>query len=85
MRKTVGRGALSARMIPELSPSIFKEELLPKPSKMTAQEFHKILTNILHNNGQQFSEKWTNEQINKMLLEYAYRGSNITYSSNPSE
>lgn len=66
-------------MIPELS--IIDEVELPRPIKLTAEEFHKMLLNAFLKDCN-LSERWTNEEIRKILLEYAYRGSNISYSTN---
>ncbi|KPJ04820.1 hypothetical protein RR46_02517 [Papilio xuthus] len=69
-------------MIPELT--INNEDELPKPIILTAEEFHKMLLNSFQKDCN-LSERWTNEEIRKILLEYAYRGSNITYNIHTSQ
>lgn len=77
-------------MIPEVS--IDKSEACPS-TMMTAHELYTILTMIFLRNQNQNEELYSKmpyvnslnslseDEINKLILEYAYRGSDITYAS----
>ncbi|CAH2092773.1 unnamed protein product [Euphydryas editha] len=77
-------------MIPEVS-TIYKSEAGPS-MKMTAHELHIILTKIFFRNQYQNQNEQLNaevpyvnslskDEINKLIIEYAYRGSDIAYAS----
>lgn len=72
-----------SRMIPEPVSEVHKGQVLPKPSKMAAQEFHEAIRKVLINQDS-WSESMTEEEMNKILLEFAYRGCDIRYK-NPDE
>ncbi|CAG4951638.1 unnamed protein product [Colias eurytheme] len=75
LRKT-SRGDISS-MIPEPSTAVNKGEVLK--TKMSAHDLHKALSALLLSKVQADS-KQDLEQMNRLLMEYAYRGSNIMYS-----
>ena len=66
-------------MIPEPDSVAHKGQVLPKPTKMAAHVFHEAIRNVLNKDG--WTESMTEEEINKMLLEFAYRGCDIRYKN----
>lgn len=52
----------------------------PKPSNISAHILHRTLLEILAQDPK-YRDIISKEQINKLLIDYAYRGSNIRYVS----
>ncbi|KAH9633886.1 hypothetical protein HF086_002917 [Spodoptera exigua] len=71
-------------MIPEPDSSVVKGQVLPKPTKMAADELHKALRNMLVGKDK-FPESMTEEEINRLMLEFAYRGCDLRYYKSENE
>lgn len=67
-------------MIPEPDSVAQKGQDLPKPDKMAAHEFYEAIRNVLVNK-EGWAESMTDEEINRLLLEFAYRGCDIRYKN----
>ncbi|PZC71984.1 hypothetical protein B5X24_HaOG212091 [Helicoverpa armigera] len=65
-------------MIPEPDNVLHKGQVLPKPTKMAAHEFHKAIQKVLEGRAN-FSETMTEDEIKRLLIEFAYRGCDIRY------
>lgn len=63
-----------SRMIPDVISPATPPEV--QKSKLTAHELHKTLLKMLSK-----YKGDVDEQLHKMLIEYAYRGSDVSYSS----
>ncbi|CAK1555863.1 unnamed protein product [Leptosia nina] len=67
-------------MIPEPAVSVNKGEV--SKTKMSAHDLHRALSAILLSKVQ--GDKQYTDDMNRLLMEYVYRGSNITYREQPS-
>ncbi|KAJ0174735.1 hypothetical protein K1T71_009843 [Dendrolimus kikuchii] len=71
-------GPQFTKMIPDIPESITQGHLAQ--TKMSAYELHKAMLKIFLCKGIQSTDDVTTEQIDRLLKEYAYRGSNISYT-----
>lgn len=69
-------------MIPDVCTMVTKDEVL-LPPKISAYHVHKALMEALTMDPK-YRDVINIEQINKLLIEYAYRGRNIKYKSSSS-
>ncbi|RVE45261.1 hypothetical protein evm_010083 [Chilo suppressalis] len=78
------RGRLSwgrlARMVPEVTAVTKKDEEAPRP-KITAATLYNYLKNEFAIKDKMQLKDLTPEQLNNILLEYAFKGNNIIYKS----